>query len=100
MSLSKESKDIPVMNEGTILIGKEESAVGSVGIGIYIRYFQSIGLLYTVLTIVCGIANQVIQVYSNTWLSQWSAHPEANSPEIRDLYLGVYGALGFGQGKL
>lgn len=82
------------------MIAKEESAVGSVGIGIYIRYFQSIGLLYTILTIVCGIANQVIQVYSNTWLSQWSAHPEANSPEIRDLYLGVYGALGVGQGKI
>lgn len=101
VSLSKSTKETTVVaaqKEGTNLIAKEESAVGSVGMGIYIRYFKSIGLLYGILTIVCGIAHQAIQVYSNTWLSQWSAHPEANAPHIRDLYLGVYGGLGFAQG--
>lgn len=103
VSLSKSATAMPVAaaaapKEGINLIAKEEAAVGSVGIGIYVRYFKSIGLLYGILTLVCGVAHQGIQVYSNTWLSQWSAHPEANEPHVRDLYLGVYGALGFAQG--
>lgn len=32
-------------------------------------------------------------------MSQWSGHPNANDPEVRDLYLGVYAAFGIGQGN-
>lgn len=85
--------------QGINLIAKEESAVGKVGWDIYFRYFASIGVLYASLSIGCGIINQALQVYSNMWLSDWSAHPEANEPHIRDLYLGVYGGLGVAQGK-
>lgn len=92
------AQDIAAAKEGTTLINKEESAVGSVGIGVYTRYFGSIGLMYTTLSIVCGIAQQGFQVYSNTWLSEWAGHPDANEPEVRDLYLGVYGAIGIAQG--
>lgn len=33
-------------------------------------------------------------MYSSQWLSQWSGRIDANEPDVRDLYLGVYGALG------
>ncbi len=41
---------------------------------------------------------QAFSVYSNVWLAKWSEAGNTTTAE-RDLYLGVYGALGFGQGK-
>lgn len=38
-------------------------------------------------------------VGGNTWLSQWSGRDDANEPDVRDLYLGVYAAFGIGQGN-
>lgn len=37
-------------------------------------------------------------MYSNIWLSEWSAS-NTSDPAVRDMYLGVYGGLGLGQGK-
>lgn len=37
-------------------------------------------------------------MYSSIWLSKWSA-ANVTSTHERDIYLGVYGALGAGQGK-
>lgn len=54
--------------------------------------------MYAFLTLFGTIIHQSFSVYANTWLSEWSGHPDANEPEIRDLYLGVYGALGVAQG--
>lgn len=91
----------PTSNDyGVQLIGKEEAAVGSVGIGVYVRYFKSIGWLYATLCLVLGIVYQGLQVFSNTWLSEWSGRPDADEPYVRDLYLGVYGGLGIAQGML
>ena len=33
---------------------------------------------------------------TNFWLAEWSDDPESAVPAVRDLYLGVYGALGAG----
>lgn len=85
---------------GVKLIDKEEAAIGSVGSGIYIRYIRSIGLWYALVSILCGIAYQGFHVFANMWLSQWSERTDANEPEVRDLHLGVYGALGIAQGLL
>lgn len=41
---------------------------------------------------------QAFSVYANVWLAKWS-EANATDPATRDLYLGVYGALGVGQGK-
>lgn len=45
-----------------------------------------------------SIGHQALSVYSNTWLSEWSGHPEANEPEIRDLYIGGFAGFGLAQG--
>ena len=91
------SSTLPTLNEGTNLITKEESNVGSVGIGVYWRYMKNIGFFYASFGLFFIIANQVTSVYSNIWLSNWAAHPETNAPHIRDFYLGIYGAFGVGQ---
>lgn len=41
---------------------------------------------------------QAFSIGSNFWLSIWS-DDEEHSQERKGLYLGVYGALGVGQGK-
>lgn len=82
---------------GTMLIGKEESSTGSVGFGVYVRYFKSIGYMFCTVIILGGVANQAFSVYSSIWLSDWSADAENNVPHIRDMYLGVYGGLGVAQ---
>jgi ATP-binding cassette, subfamily C (CFTR/MRP), member 1 len=82
----------------TKLIEKEESATGSVGYGVYIRYFKSIGLWLGSLSIVFNIMMQGFSVYSNIWLSNWSENPDAGTDTtVRNTFLGVYGALGVAQ---
>lgn len=81
----------------TTLIEKEESATGSVGFGVYIRYFKGIGLWCSIIGIVMNIGNQTFSVLSNNWLSTWSADRDNTDPAVRDMYLGVYGAYGVAQ---
>ena len=45
------------------------------------------------------MTGQACSVGSNIWLSDWTEDYEAfNDTHKRNVYLGVYGALGFGQG--
>lgn len=91
------TEETAIKDDGTVLIQKEESATGSVGFGIYLRYFQSIGLTYSLVVLIGTIGNQAFSIYSNTWLAEWADHPNSNEPATRDLYLGVYGGLGIAQ---
>ena len=54
----------------------------------------SIPFFHNLFSVLQGFA-----VYSNVWLAKWSEAGNTTNAE-RDLYLGVYGALGFGQGSL
>ena len=86
---------------------------------VYTAYLRSLGgwtslcavvafILYQVRAIADFIFAQLFNVfpfqfkgssmYSNIWLSDWS-NANATNPSDRDLYLGVYGALGVGQCK-
>lgn len=65
----------------------------------YLRYVKSIGLLFSAITLVGTAGHQAFSVYSNTWLSEWADRPDSGVPSTRDLYLGVYGALGIAQCK-
>lgn len=91
--LSEQPEPEPIQNKGTTLIQTEISAVGGVGIKVYIRYFQSVGWFLSALTLGGGILYQGLSIFSNQWLSQWSNHETANEPATRDLYLGLYGGL-------
>lgn len=69
------------------------------GFGVYVRYFKSIGWLFSLIMLIGTIGNQAASIYSNTWLADWADDKTSNDPARRDVYLGVYGALGVAQGK-
>ena len=84
------------------LIEDETADTGSVRRSVYFHYLKSLGWDIGVLTIAFHILAHGLTAYSNIWLSKWSSEPASfNRTEDtakRDLYLGVYGGLGLGQG--
>lgn len=69
----------------------------------YSHYLKSIGWFLSVSTIVMNAVFQSFSIGSSVWLSVWSNDNLTvvnNTVDTakRDMYLGVYGALGFGQG--
>lgn len=82
----------------TSLIKSEESSIGGNGLAVYFRYFRSVGPCLILLILTATVLTHGISIYSNTWMSAWSAHPKSNEPETRALFLSVYAALGAIQG--
>jgi len=70
---------------------------------VYSHYLKSIGWFLSISTIVMNAIFQSFSIGSSVWLSVWSndnltlANNTIDTVK-RDMYLGVYGALGFGQG--
>lgn len=67
---------------------------------VYKHYLKSIGLTLSIATVLLNMVFQSFSIGSNLWLSKWSTDGAAeNDTSVRDMYLGVYGAFGAGQGK-
>ncbi|XP_042226170.1 multidrug resistance-associated protein 1-like isoform X1 [Homarus americanus] len=81
---------------GDKLIEAEKAETGKVDFGVYKYYIQAVGILSTLLTLLFYALSQASTMGSNVWLSKWSEE-DTNDPKTRDMYLGVYGALGIGQ---
>ncbi|KAF5296657.1 hypothetical protein FQR65_LT10197 [Abscondita terminalis] len=81
---------------GEKLIEAEKSETGSVKWEVYVHYLKSIGIFLSLSTIFLNVLFQFFTVGSNLWLSEWSSSKNTTTSE-RDVYLGVYGALGIGQ---
>lgn len=97
-SVSKEKEEVKDRPKDT-LIEKEHSEVGSVKWAVYKHYLKSIGFTLSILTILLNLVFQGFSIGSNIWLSRWSNDKNVgNDTSLRDMYLGVYGAFGFGQG--
>lgn len=67
-------------------------------------YIRSIGVVLTVVTILLNAVYQLSSIGSNLWLSVWSSDTTTvvnGTQDIAktDMYLGIYGAFGLGQGK-
>ncbi|XP_043188281.1 multidrug resistance-associated protein 1-like isoform X3 [Amphibalanus amphitrite] len=83
---------------GAKLIEVEKSETGKVQLAVYWYYMKSVGVFLTMLTFMLYVAAQACSVGSNIWLSNWTEDVEHfNDTHTRNVYLGVYGALGFGQ---
>lgn len=81
------------------LIEQEKSEVGSVKWEVYKHYLKSIGITLSAVTVVLNIVFQGFSIGSNIWLSRWSVDNRTGTDTgVRDMYLGVYGAFGLGQG--
>ena len=59
---------------------------------------RAIGMVSSLVTILFYVISQSCTVGSNVWLSFWAEDENTTDPKVRDMYLGVYGALGLGQG--
>ncbi|XP_055636693.1 multidrug resistance-associated protein 1-like isoform X2 [Toxorhynchites rutilus septentrionalis] len=87
--------DQPTNPDKSTLIDKEESATGAVTLTVYMKYVKSIGLSLGLWSVIFSIITQASGIYSSIWLTDWSEDPEAiTDTSVRDVYLGVYGALG------
>jgi ATP-binding cassette, subfamily C (CFTR/MRP), member 1 len=64
---------------------------------------MSIGIFLTVATLLLNVLYQAFSIGTNVWLSIWSNEQSQYNISLpddrRDMYLGVYGGLGLGQGK-
>lgn len=89
-------KEKPAVNvDQSTLIEKEESATGAVTLAVYLKYTKAIGLSLGLWSIIFSLITQGSGVYSSIWLTDWSEDPKAiTDTSVRDMYLGVYGALG------
>ncbi|XP_018359854.1 PREDICTED: multidrug resistance-associated protein 1 isoform X3 [Trachymyrmex cornetzi] len=102
VNVSKE-KDAPKPNNvGEKLTEVEKAETGSVKWKVYSHYLKSIGWFLSISTIVMNAVFQSFSIGSSVWLSVWSNDNQAVGNNTfdtakRDMYLGVYGALGFGQ---
>lgn len=70
---------------------------------VYSHYLKSIGWFLSISTIVMNAIFQSFSIGSNIWLSVWSNDNmtvvnDTVDTAKRDMYLGIYGVLGFGQG--
>jgi len=77
---------------------------------VYLHYLRSVGFALSFWTILLYAIYQLFSVGTNVWLSAWSnayvnendtaTEPVPIPSSERDMFLGVYGALGFRQGNL
>jgi ABC-type sulfate/molybdate transport systems ATPase subunit len=98
-SLSVE-KEKEVENQ-TKLIENEKTETGKVKFSVYVRYFKSLTWIWLFFLLLGMIGMQIASVGSNVWLALWSSDKPRNGTqdiELRNMRLGVYGALGAAQG--
>ncbi|XP_012560528.2 multidrug resistance-associated protein 1 isoform X1 [Hydra vulgaris] len=100
----KEAQQILARHEKTVLlkgsevlITQEVSETGKVKRSVYLTYSKSISILLTILFLFFGLMSEGFSLYSRIWLAEWSSNRNASNHQ-RDLYLGIYGALGVSQG--
>ncbi|XP_064537336.1 multidrug resistance-associated protein 1 isoform X5 [Drosophila montana] len=80
------------------LIETEKSQTGGVDFAVYKHYIKSVGIFLSIATLVLNFVFQAFQIGSNLWLTQWSNDKAVeHDTGLRNMYLGVYGAFGFGQ---
>ncbi|XP_072401346.1 multidrug resistance-associated protein 1 isoform X12 [Diabrotica undecimpunctata] len=87
---------------GEKLIETEKAETGNVSWAVYKHYLKSIGLVFMLATLIFNLIYQGFSVGSNVWLGIWSDDKKIYvngtvDTGRRDMYLGVYGALGLGQ---
>ncbi|XP_065356726.1 multidrug resistance-associated protein 1 isoform X6 [Calliphora vicina] len=99
--ISATSKTKLQIEEQGKLIETEKSQTGGVEFAVYKHYIKSVGIFLSMATLILNFVFQAFQIGSNLWLTKWSNDQQvANDTGLRDMYLGVYGAFGFGQALL
>lgn len=101
----EEAKNGQVANkQGQNLIVTEKAETGNVSWVVYKHYLKAIGFFLMIATMFLNMVYQGFSIGSNVWLGEWADDTKIYingtvNAGRRDMYLGVYGALGVGQGK-
>ncbi|XP_061083753.1 ATP-binding cassette sub-family C member 2-like isoform X1 [Conger conger] len=101
----KKLKDVPPSNKGQNLIEKEAMETGKVKFSMYLQYLKAMGWGYCIIVFVVYLLQNIAFIGQNLWLSDWtndSAKYENDTypNSVRDMRVGVFGALGVAQGIL
>ncbi|CAD5119335.1 DgyrCDS7955 [Dimorphilus gyrociliatus] len=88
-----------------MIMGEENIAVGKVKISVFLNYIKAAGYHLCFLVGLLFILNNFCSLGANYWLSAWSedeqlAKKNQTTQYSREARLGIYGALGIGQGLL
>lgn len=88
-----------IADKKSALIEKEVAQTGSVKLSVYTHYMKNVGVLGVVAITISQLFYQIAAVLTNYWLSVWTGENLGPSDEAhwRNVYLGVYGGLGFMQ---
>lgn len=97
----KSEKEVTIAKPSTKLTETEDAGSGAVGFGVYLRYFQSIGLALTIAAISSNIINSGTSIYSSIWLEAWTTDTRVLEPPVnmwwRNFYMIIYAVLGVSQ---
>ena len=83
------------------LVEEEEERTGGVKWQIYKDYFKSMGLWSCAFVLICSVTFSGFNIGASVWLSKWAEDSKdnltASDTGLRDMRIGVYGALGSGE---
>ena len=87
--------------KGGRLIDEEKEETGSVKLSVYLDYLKKVGIWSLIAVLMSDVCLSALSFGSSLWLSEWSddsLDPSTRFDEsLRNLRLGIYGALGGGQ---
>ncbi|KAL1263560.1 hypothetical protein QQF64_006299, partial [Cirrhinus molitorella] len=91
--------------KGQRLIEKEAMETGRVKFSVYLQYLRSMGWCYVSWSFVFYFTQNVAVIGQSLWLSDWTEdsveyYNTTYPSHIRDMRIGVFGALGLAQGFL
>ncbi|KAI4891884.1 hypothetical protein NFI96_023859, partial [Prochilodus magdalenae] len=102
-SSARSKKDSQEMKKGQRLIEKEAMETGKVKFSVYLQYLRALGWGYATMFVLVYFLQNVAYIGGNVWLSDWTKdatdYPNGSSypAHIRDMRIGVFGALGIAQ---
>ena len=67
-------------------------------IRVFLHYLKTIGIIISFIIFASGFLQEVLLVASRFWLAKWSSVPKFKAMLNRNLFIGVYGLFGLGQG--
>ncbi|XP_062352442.1 ATP-binding cassette sub-family C member 2 isoform X3 [Cinclus cinclus] len=101
-SQKKAQEEPPKKLKGQQLIEKEAVETGRVKFSMYVRYLRAVGWCLSFWTVMGYVGQYVAYVGTNLWLSDWTDDSvrylnQTYPTHLRDLRIGVFGALGLSQ---
>ena len=97
---AEKAPSTPTKKEGK-LIKDEERAKGTVKADVYTFYMRQVGISSVIYVMFCFVMGQLLQTFSDWWMSRWAIHDDALIPvdgwtdnQVIAWFLGIYALSG------